>query len=202
MVINPVLLKIRENPAYGSSEQDYLFLYTIARCFQVKRIVEIGTHQGASLIAMSQAILDNSMKPELWTIDNWSLGNHKEEASTNFKEAGIYDFVNFVEGDSKEVLPNLFKEIGKVDLVFVDGDHAYESVLSDYNNSKEFTDLMMFHDTQDGIIKYWKENKVFKDIFEDRWDILTVPTFYTQLDDPSLKESHNVGITLAIKDNN
>ena len=68
MNINPILSKIPKE--HGSTNQCYDVMYTITRAFQVKRIVEIGTHKGHSAIVFCQAILDNNYTPSIWTVDN------------------------------------------------------------------------------------------------------------------------------------
>jgi len=38
------------------------------------------------------------------------------------------------------------REVGKLDLIFVDGDHSYEAVKSDYQNYRDMCKFMAFHD--------------------------------------------------------
>lgn len=189
MKINEVFSKI---PTWlGSASQDYDVMYAVTRAFQVKRILEIGTHQGASAIVFCQAILDNKYVPEIWTIDNWSSSKCKPRAEKFIREAGFDKHIKMLDGDSKVVVPNLFKKIGKVDLCFIDGDHTYEGVIADYNNCKNSTSLILFHDTHGGRGEI--VNKYLSKIKEDGWMLLNFPTMYLEGD------GHSVGITLAHK---
>ena len=42
--------------------------------------------------------------------------------------------VEIIKGDSKEILPKI--DLTKIDYVFIDGGHSYETVKSDLNNCK------------------------------------------------------------------
>ena len=56
------------------------------------------------------------------------------------------------------------------DLVFIDGDHSYEGVKTDYKNLGQYAKIVMFHDINDstcpGVVNFWnevKENKKYKE---------------------------------------
>jgi len=194
MLINETLEKVNKWRCLGSGEQCYAIMYAITRAFQVKKILEIGTHQGASAITFCQAILDNKDIPELWTVDSWigfegneASYNLKSKAEEHFKLAGFNKYINMIEGDSKIIVPDLIKKIGRVDMCFIDGDHTYEAVIEDYNNCKNHTDLILFHDSPSENVRYLREAK------EEGWNILSFPTRYVEGD------RHLVGITLAKK---
>jgi hypothetical protein len=179
MHINNTLDDINKARSLGSSNQCYEVMYTITRSFQVKTVVEIGTHQGGSCICFCQAILDNNAIPEVYTVDSWVQADKKISAYNRFKDAGFLKYITMIEGDSKEVVPKLFSRIGKVDLI--------AGVLFDYENCKNFSNIILFHDTGFGKVTYLDRVK------EDGWKILSLPTRYIEGD------SHIVGITIAIK---
>lgn len=194
MLINKTLDKINKWRCLGSGEQCYAVMYAVTRAFQVKRILEIGTHQGASAITFCQAILDNGDEPELWTVDSWigfegnkASYNLKSKAEEHFKLAGFDKYINMVEGDSKIIVSNLIEKIGNVDLCFIDGDHSFEAVMNDYNNCKNYTNLIIFHDSPFDSVKHLRIVK------EEGWNILSFPTRYVE------GNRHLVGITLAQK---
>lgn len=193
MIINKTVEKIGEWLCLGSSKQCYLTMYTVVRTFQVKKILEIGTHQGSSSITMCQAILDNGYKPEIWTVDSWegfegneASKNLKEKAAKHFREAGFEKYISMQEGDSKVVVPKLLKEIGKVDLCMIDGDHSNEGVKADYDNCKDHTNLILFHDSGDG--GHQREM-----VEKDGWRFITFPTRFLEGD------KHLIGVSLAFK---
>ena len=95
-----------------------------------------------------------------------------------------------IEGDSKVVVPVLFQAIGKVDLCFIDSDHKYESVMTDYSNCKNNTSLILLHDT------CWggeMSKRYLANIEKDGRKLLTFPTRFLEGD------GHLTGITLAYK---
>lgn len=186
-----VLEKINVSRGMGSSNQCYVVLYAIARAFNVKTVVEIGTHRGASAIALTQAILDNGYTPEVHTIDNYLMyTDHrfegiKDEARCNLLEAGLLDHIIIYDGDSKDILPLIFEELVRVDACFIDGDHSDEGVMRDYRLCEPHTDLIIFHDTCNGNKSY------FDAVRDDGFTILTFPTKYVEGD------GHEVGISIA-----
>ena len=198
MEINKTLTKIHETTWLGSSDQCYQVMYTVARTFQVKSVLEIGTHQGASAITFCQAILDNNYIPELTTVDSWiGVPNQpdteeqklamKNRALNFFKEAKFDKYIEMIEGDSKVVLSGIFQKIGKVDLCFIDGNHEYDYVISDFENCKNFTDIILLHDTAKGNLKY-------PDYIKNQgWTVITFPTRYLE------GQGQLIGISLAIK---
>ena len=55
----------------------------------------------------------------------------------------------------------VFMENKMFDLIFIDGDHAYEGVKSDYELSKNHGKIFVFHDIVNdvcpGVVQFWKE---------------------------------------------
>lgn len=199
MIIHPILTDaIKNGIGLGSTSQCYDIMYSICRAFQCKKIVEIGTYKGYSTLTFCQAIIDNKQIPEIYAVDQWiNYGNNisyaKEVAIKNFKETGYSNYIQIYQGDSKKILPELFKEIGKVDLCFIDGDHNLDGVMADYNNCKENSKILLFHDT---FANGYLCNSYLDKVKEDGWQIITFPTKYIEGD------AHFVGISLAYKNGN
>lgn len=193
MIKNIKIFKLMEgHRGLGSSEQCYDVLYSIVRSFQVKTIVEIGTNLGYSAIVMTQAVLDNNDVPVVYSFDKWNnyglnMEGTKEIAIHNIQFAGLSQYITLIAGDSVKTVPSYFTANRKVDMCFIDGDHTYNGVVTDYNNCKEHTDLIVFHDALCGkdVIDFLGE------VSKDGWTLTLFPTVYYEGD------RHPIGITLA-----
>ncbi len=86
-----------------------LFLQALAALPGIKRILEIGTAHGESLLNMAKG----NPTAEFQTIE-WLTAMAKE-ATTNFEEAGVQATVHC--GDAMQIIPTLE---GQFDLVFMD----------------------------------------------------------------------------------
>jgi cephalosporin hydroxylase len=183
MLSNTTLELINKNRALGSSNQCYDIMYAITRANQVNNVLEIGTHQGASSITFCQAILNNNQIPKIYTVDSWIQSDMKLVAETNIKNAGFENYITMIRGDSKNEIPKILKTF-LPDLIFIDGDHDPEAVLIDYKNCRDFTKMILFHDT--GL-----NCNIPTQVKQDGWQIINFPTRYVEGD------NHPVGIALA-----
>lgn len=167
----------------GSTPQCYSVMYAIARAFQVTRIVEIGTHIGASAITFCKAMRDNKCHGKIWTIDS------KQDPSIEDRliKAGISDRVTVIHARSENALPGLFEKIGKVSLCFIDGDHDPKAMERDFWNCAPHTRLILLHDTG----KNGEKAPFLKDI---DWAVIHFPTRIRKGD----KTGPFVGISLAV----
>ena len=186
MEINQILAKAwKAGKGLGSGNQDYWVMYSVARAIQATRIVEIGTHRGYSATVFCQAVIDNGQIPHVWTLDNWSQADVRKRAQNLIDEVGFTEFITMVEGDSQLTLLPLLIMIDSVDLIFIDGSHIHEDVLTDFHNAAEYTDYILLHDTGKGKLAY------LRTIREEGWTTISLPTRYCE------GNNHLVGITLA-----
>jgi len=171
----------------GSAEQCYWIMYSVARAFQARRILEIGTHRGFSAVTFCQAVLDNGMVPKVFTVDSYiQQPEARQPALDLFEETGFAKYITMVDGDSGKVLPEVFDEICDVDLAFIDGDHSIDGIFRDIECVENHTKVMLLHDTQNGGQRYLKG-------LEEKWRVISFPTRYVEGD------GHLVGITVAVK---
>ncbi|MGC9610773.1 MAG: class I SAM-dependent methyltransferase [Minisyncoccia bacterium] len=101
------------------------FLYGLTRLMYPRVAVEIGTYKGNAAIAIGQALKDNG-RGVLHTIDPVE----QELVYTAIRKSGFKSTVFFHKGFSGDVIPRL--NLSYIDLVFIDGDHSYESVRKDF----------------------------------------------------------------------
>lgn len=99
------------------------FVYLITKLVKPKRILELGTLVGYSSLIFAKA---TQRKAKIITVD-WDkkLG---EEAKANFQEAGIKN-VKQIYGDATQIIKKLKV---KFDLIFLDVDKQYYSILLPY----------------------------------------------------------------------
>lgn len=102
-------------------------LYALACLTKPFSVVEVGTYYGLAACWMGKAMQDNN-DGKLYCIENWALGGDetKEFWENSLMECGVRDWVELVEGDSREV-----KWPDSVDMAYIDGDHSYEACLFD-----------------------------------------------------------------------
>lgn len=186
--LNPVVADINRHRGLGSGNQCYQVMYRVARFLGVKKILEIGTHRGASSIVFCQAILDSGLTPEVHTVDNWSQASLKDLAASNISRSGFMRYVTMHDGDSLVKVPEVLAKIGMVDLAFIDGNHAIDYVIKDYINCRGHSNRILFHDTGDGDRSYLKMAE------SDRYIVHNFQTRYIEGD------GHLIGIALAVKE--
>ena len=121
------------------SERELLWLATQAS--QRSLIVEFGSLHGRS----SRALADNMRPGKLWCVDPWA-GEYYQEDGTPVP-LSTYVMPYFVQNmqdhiDEGRVIP--FRQFSyrfslpfKVDMVFIDGDHRYETVVKDIKKAYE-----------------------------------------------------------------
>lgn len=123
------------------SIQELTWLATQAS--RVKKIVEFGSFQGRSTRALADNILPNGT---IWAVDPWN-GDYFTEEGDSLRAVNTYVMPQFCENLREHikvgtVIPVRGYSFGftlpiKVDMVFIDGDHRYESVKRDIKKALE-----------------------------------------------------------------
>jgi predicted O-methyltransferase YrrM len=121
----------------------YDALNLAARLVQPKSYLEIGVFDGGSLfsVLISAAGISRLTLCDLFAHDwiSWGRGNGGAPRGSHahvdkiLSERGYHGQVEFLVGDSRELIPKLPRE-PQFDLIFVDGDHSHEAALADFQN--------------------------------------------------------------------
>jgi hypothetical protein len=127
---------------------------------KIKNYLEIGTFIGSSPTFIS-IYLSRFNKLHTLAVDRDNQYN-----GTLLELANKFSKVEFLNGTSNDI-----KEY-KSDLCFIDADHKYESVKTDWHNVGKTAKICMFHDINDegtvkdrdgsGTVKFWNEIKTLK----------------------------------------
>lgn len=109
-----------------------LFLYTMTYLSRPKFVLEIGRYKGCSTCFLSGALTDLSQGGILFSID---LENHISNEILYFLQS-----TKLIEMDSKNLLcdPDIANK--KFGIIYIDGDHSYDAVLLDLENTYELSD--------------------------------------------------------------
>jgi predicted O-methyltransferase YrrM len=124
----------------ASPEWDYPILYTIARMYLPKVIIESGTNIGLSAVAWA---FGSGAHVHTWDVEDFDV---KAETYTNIGNMIHRHLGGFESAPSSLLSSHVHKK-----LVFIDGDHTEKGVLQDYNKIKPYLycdDILVFHDTR------------------------------------------------------
>ncbi len=159
------------------------FAYDLIRNVKPKRVVELGTHYGASFFAMCQAVKDDSFGTEMHAVDSWEGDAHaragyekKDEVFNVFKKEVKASYSKIDVKLHRKFFDEALKEFdsSSIDILHIDGLHTYEAVKHDFESwlPKVREDgLILFHDIHEkkddfGVYKLWNELKERYDTIE------------------------------------
>lgn len=146
--------------------------------WESKSYLEIGVAEGYTLAA---AVTGWELQ-KLVLCDNWSGeygGPIKREDHRHLELLlGQLNFpltkVTFLDGDSQTVIPEYFAQNPQdvLDVIFIDGDHSREGLLSDLNNTINRGLVIIIHDMQHPAHPYLKD--VLYDFYKQVWQTYTL----------------------------
>jgi predicted O-methyltransferase YrrM len=98
-------------------------LFRLVEHFKPRTIIELGTSVGLSSLYMAMAHPDS----HIYTIEGCT--SKSEQALSTFKSIPVTNIEQHI-GRFDIILPDLIKDIEKLDFAFIDGNHTYDATLS------------------------------------------------------------------------
>ena len=145
------------------------FLKNIANNFKIKNIMEIGFNAGHS----AELFLSSNPNANIVSFD---IGIHNYlKLGKEFIDENYPNRHTLIIGNSLNTVPEYFKkENKKFDLIFIDGDHTYETAIQDLLNCKNLAHdktIVIMDDTMNNKnwIQNWNigPNRAWKEVIEN-----------------------------------
>ena len=121
-----------------------ILMYYLTQKMNFESVLEIGFGRGYSTFCMAKAMCDNGIDGKITTVDpNFDENFLKQLANVFPKE--WFDKIEFCQGASEVFYhENPFREF---DFIYIDGDHRYEAVKTDWENCENrFNKALLFDD--------------------------------------------------------
>jgi len=122
-----------------------ILIYSLIKKYNIESFLEVGFGRGYSTFSACYAFDKLGIKGKIKTVDvNFNKKYIQSLFDNNIFPREWLERIEFVEGDSKKILPKVSQ---KYDLVLIDGDHSKEGVEIDWSNLKEkFNKVLIFDD--------------------------------------------------------
>jgi predicted O-methyltransferase YrrM len=164
------LCQIEDGETSAVNPGDRRALFYLARAFRPERVLEIGTHVGASTLHIGAALTDGARTHRLITVD---IQNVNDDPHSFWRRAGLAKSpkqmfielnapieVTFVMDNSRHFFAN---NKDTFDFIFLDGDHAAETVYDEIVSALEVINengLIVLHDYFPGGRPLWSDGSV------------------------------------------
>ncbi len=131
------------------------FLYRLINKFNPQTIVELGTSIGLSTLYLSKA----APRSDIYTIEG--CPDLVEFSNKLFHKQKAHNIQTII-GNFDTAFPKLLKSINSLDLLYIDGNHAYEPTMRYFKmalEKKNANSIFVFDDIywSDGMKQAWKE---------------------------------------------
>ena len=120
-----------------------LFVYSLIKKYKITKFLEIGFGRGYTSYCAAMAMTENGTSGKIVTVDPFLNEKHVNQLAQMFPRNWT-EKIKFIKDYSQNYLSNLNEEF---ELIFIDGDHKYEAVKQDWENTKDkFTKFLIFDD--------------------------------------------------------
>jgi predicted O-methyltransferase YrrM len=157
------LRKVSDITRYSSVPEKYgVLLSNMARAFGKPVILEFGTSMGISTMYLATSCQGATV------ITMEGCRETSEIAGENFREAGLNN-IRLINGSFDDILPVLKSEKVTPGLVFIDGNHRKESVISYFNQMADMSgtgSVVIIDDINSsrGMAEAWSEIRNHRDV--------------------------------------
>ncbi|MES2762253.1 MAG: class I SAM-dependent methyltransferase [Bacteroidota bacterium] len=146
------------------------FLYRLLNKFAPATIVELGTSVGLTSLYLSKALPNSTV----YTIEG--CPNLFKFSTQLFKRRSAANIVS-INGNFNEELPKLLSNLNSLDLLYIDGNHAYQPTMNYFKlalEKKNVNSIFIFDDI------YWSEGmqQAWKEICSHKQVRLSLDLFY------------------------
>jgi predicted O-methyltransferase YrrM len=167
-----------------------LLLFALAANMRPDFIIEIGSYVGVSAIYLAQALKNND-HGHLYCFDLFNQAlpdvtavrrNQLETFTEHLRLAGLAQFVTPFAGDSSAMLTTFDLECAAdaTSMIFIDGDHTLQGVLSDFNSLRRLMNrnsLILLHDINYRHCTWMGPALLAKKLYGDRnYSLTVIPT--------------------------
>jgi len=117
-------------------------IYALITKFRLESFLEIGFGRGYSSLCASMAFRDAGIDGKVVTIDP-EIDEEYLKNLCNFIPKEFFNCITFIKQKSEIALPQINE---KFDLILIDGDHSYDAVKSDWENTKNMYEKFLIFD--------------------------------------------------------
>ena len=119
-----------------------ILIYALITKFRLDSFLEIGFGRGYASLCASMAFRDAGIDGKVVTIDP-ELSEEYLKNLSNFIPKELFSCMTFIKQTSQNALPQIKENF---DLIYIDGDHTYDAVKSDWENTKNMYNKFLIFD--------------------------------------------------------